>query len=413
MSRPPLLRRLTGSRRRQAVTIGVAVLALVLVAAPFLPRSGPQPAIEKTTDAAPADLAGATAGAGRVTPALRGEIDRVLAASRVSARTTQGRSLSPSALVRAQVRCATFEGQRYCLHSGWTRSSPRAVVADLTRAAVAARRQPRERTGDLDTLALLRQRQRLPLAARLRADRAELTAAARSVAKVWLLRHQVQGAPLPAGFLAAHPEVRVRGTSTASAPQRKGFKDYPESARLLRNNRVNDQRRSYWCGPASMQMIAWGWRGEPRAQSYWAHRLGTTREGSAISDLVRVTNRATGWDDADRAGPYVVLDIADWSYRQWYVLHMRHYVDYRAPVILHPVLLKRFFPYLDDDASGHFQVGRGYNKRGDDPNLLRFFEPWNQQRFDPSEPYIDRRQLRSAYRSYRANQEHFQHNIGV
>jgi hypothetical protein len=162
-----------------------------------------------------------------------------------------------------------------------------------------------------------------------------------------------------------------------------------------------------------MQMIAWGWRGEPRAQSYWAQRLGTTREGSAISDLVRVTNRATGWDGADRAGPYVVLDIADWSYRQWYVLHMRHYVDYRAPVILHPVLLKRYFPYLDDDASGHFQVGRGYNKRGDDPNLLRFFEPWNQQRFDPSEPYIDRRQLRSAYRSYRANQEHFQHNIGV
>ena len=108
-----------------------------------------------------------------------------------------------------------------------------------------------------------------------------------------------------------------------------------------------------------------------------------------------------------------MLDIKKWSYRQWYVLQMRHTVDYRAPVILHPILLKKWYPYLDDDASGHFQVGRGYNKNGDRPNLLRYFEPWNQQRFDRSEPYIDRRQLKSAYRAYRANQEHFQHNIGV
>ena len=41
---------------------------------------------------------------------------------------------------------------------------------------------------------------------------------------------------------------------------------------------------------------------------------------------------------------------------------MRHIVDYRSPLVLHPVLLKRYYPYLDDDASGHFQVGRGYNK---------------------------------------------------
>ena len=92
---------------------------------------------------------------------------------------------------------------------------------------------------------------------------------------------------------------------------------------------------------------------------------------------------------------------------------MRHVVDYRAPLVLHPVLLKRYYPYLDDDASGHFQVGRGYDKNGDKPLRIGYFEPWNQQRFDPSEPYIARVQWRSAYRSYRANQAHFQHNIGV
>ena len=63
--------------------------------------------------------------------------------------------------------------------------------------------------------------------------------------------------------------------------------------------------------------------------------------------------------------------------------------------------------------SGHFQAGRGYDKRGKKPDLVSYFEPWNQQRFDPSEPYIDRVQWRLGYRSYRANEAHFQHNIGV
>ena len=92
---------------------------------------------------------------------------------------------------------------------------------------------------------------------------------------------------------------------------------------------------------------------------------------------------------------------------------MRHVYDYKAPLILHPILLKQFYPYLDDDGSGHFQVGRGYRKNGDKMNLIGFFEPWNQQRFDPSEPYISRVQWRSAYRSYRGNEAHSMHNIGV
>ena len=399
--------------RRRAIAVGA--LVLVLVAAPFLPRSGPQPTIERTTETSVPGLADATAGAGTVTPAMRAEIDRVLAAARASGRTAQGRTLTPAALVRDQVRCATFDQQRYCLHTGWTRSTQTEVVADLTRSATAAaRRTPREATGDLDALALLRQRQQLPLADRLAADRAELTDAARSVAKVWLLRNQVQGDPLPTSFLADHPEVRLRSAAGSGdlEPQEKTFSDYPERGYVLDGRKTTEQQRTYWCGPATMQMIGWGWRNK-RSQDTWASRLGTTRNGSAVTDMVRVTNRYTGWDQEQYAGRYIVLDIKDWSYGKWWLLQMRHYHDYRAPIILHPVLLKKWYPYLDDDASGHFQVGRGWNKNGDHANLLRYFEPWNQQRFDPSEPYISRRQERGAYRSYRANQEHFQHNVGV
>jgi hypothetical protein len=182
---------------------------------------------------------------------------------------------------------------------------------------------------------------------------------------------------------------------------------------VLRPERTMEQVRSYWCGPAVLQMIWWGWHARPGRQRYFARRLGTTTEGSSISDMVREVNGSTGWDLPRRAGSYVVLDIGGWRFRRWLRLQMRHVADFRAPVVLHPVLEKRFFPYLDDDASGHFQVGRGYDKNGDGPALLSFFEPWNQQRFDPSEPFIPRLQWRNAYRSYRANQAHPEHNIGV
>ena len=162
-----------------------------------------------------------------------------------------------------------------------------------------------------------------------------------------------------------------------------------------------------------MQMITWGWSGTRRTQSHWAHRLGTTTSGSAITEMVRVVNQDTGYDKEKYAGPYITLDIRDWSFREWRLLMARHVVDYRAPVVLHPVLEKRLYPYLDHDGSGHFQVGRGYEKREGKTPLLGYFEPWNQQRFHPDEPFIDRVQWRDAYKSYRANQAHFQHNLGV
>jgi hypothetical protein len=191
------------------------------------------------------------------------------------------------------------------------------------------------------------------------------------------------------------------------------WREYPDRGVVLSRHHVAAQRRTYWCGPTSMQMITWGWSGTRRTQQHWANRLGTTTSGSAITEMVRVVNRATGYDKESYAGPYITLDISDWGFKQWRLLMARHVVDYRAPVVLHPVLEKRFYPYLDHDGSGHFQVGRGYQKRDGKTPLLGYFEPWNQQRFHPDEPFIDRVQWRNAYKSYRANEAHFQHNLGV
>ncbi len=403
--------------RARWISLGILLLLLALL--PFVPHGGGDPGTVRTAGDRTA-RAPLTAGYGRVTPAFQHEIDRVVSDGSTAGRTSP--TAAPRTIVDDVVRCATFEGQRYCLGTGWTDRSQAQVRAGLTRLATrqAARPVRATATGDLSALAALRQAARLSPAARAAAQRAELTEAARSVAKVWLLRHQIQGVPLPPQFFLRHPEVReaagvaslVTGTPVGP-PWKKHWRDYPSKGVVLDPKHVRQQHRTYWCGPTSMQMIAWGWSGRRRSQTHWARQLGTTTSGSSITSMVRVVNRDTGWDKPSYAGPYIVLDIRHWTFRQWMLLMARHVVDYHAPVILHPVLLARFYPYLDHDGSGHFQVGRGYRKRQGKTPLLGYFEPWNQQRFHPDEPFIDRVQWRDGYESYRANQAHFQHDLGV
>jgi hypothetical protein len=410
--------------------IGLGALLLMLALLPLVPHGGGDEGAIRTTGhtSRPTPL---TAGYGRVTPAYRRAIDRVVTRTS-SARVTP--TSAPRTLADDLVRCAVFEGQRYCLGTGWTQHTRAEVRARTTalvqrQAARATTPGPTTTTGDLTALASLRQLARLSPAARATAQRAELTHAARSVAKVWLIRHQIQGVPLPPHFFARHPEVRssetpttaARGSTTLTAPTAapvaarkvKHWRAYHRKGTVLDRSDVSAQHLTYWCGPTSMQMITWGWTGDRRTQRHWAARLGTTTSGTSITSMVHIVNTATGWDKPTYAGPYIVLDIGDWSFRSWMLLMARHIVDYRAPVVLHPVLLTQFFPYLDHDGSGHFQVGRGYQKRGDKTPLLGYFEPWNQQRFHPDEPYISRVQWRNAYKSYRANEAHFQHNLGV
>ncbi|RYB94358.1 hypothetical protein EUA93_08370 [Nocardioides oleivorans] len=386
---------------RHPATIAAAALALTLGAVPFLPDSsgddGSRPGgIAPAADATPAPSG---AGPGEVTPEMQAEIDRVVAAGSRLDR-AQGRT----ATADASVRCATFEGQRYCLGFGWTHQSRKALAARLDAPTPAGR----EQTGDLDADGLLARASRRTSTERAEAERAELTAAARAVGKVWLLRHEIQGVPLPDDFAQQHPDLALDGVSARTFGRK-----YPRKDKILTSRVARAQNETWWCGPATMQAIGWSSQGTRKTQSYWARRLGTTSAGTSITDMVRVVNNKTHYDAKRFAGPYVVLDISDFSFRQWYRLMMRHIHDYRAPVVLHPVLLKQYYPYLDDDASGHFQVGRGFDQNPGGNRQIGYFEPWDQSKFDPSEPAISRVQWRNAYRSYRANLDHFQRNVGV
>lgn len=392
------------TRRRRSIAVAAGALTLLVASTPFLPdASGPTPGLAPRASEAPALRSSGTATRGAITPQMRDEIERVVAEG---ARTPVTARSSAYALAAAATRCATFDGQRYCLGLGWTMQTQEDAAARLAAAATPTPgRTETEQTGDLDALAALRQYVDRSPQERAAAERAELAAAARSVAKIWLIRHEIQGIALPDGFLDQHPEAGL----TARASTRT----HPRKFQILREKQVRPQTRSYYCGPTAMQMIAWGWRDRRQGQALWADRLNTSSAGTAITDMVRVVNHNTGYDNADRAGAYIVLDVSDFTYRQWWRLMKKHLHTYKAPVVLHPVLLKQYFPYLDDDASGHFQVGRGYHRTADGQKLLGYFEPWDQSKFDPTEPRIARSQWQSAYKSYRANQAHFQSNVGV
>jgi hypothetical protein len=267
-----------------------------------------------------------------------------------------------------------------------------------------------------------------------------------------MIRHEIEGVPLPAGFLAAHPEARTTvatpagsaagrvavaasasptvrpvatpaagnatapaasTTTAAGAPIAPSVPvTYPVKSKILKNKQTAEQIRTYWCGPTSMQMIAWGWKQKDKGAAHWARKLGTTTSGTAISEMVRVTNKNTGWDKL--AGPYIMLDVKKYTTAQFWALLQKHIAQYKAPIILHPQLLTRYFPYLDHNGSGHFQVGRGYKTtRRTHIQEIGYYEPWNQQRFHPSEPFISRVQWLPVDRELNAIKANAFHNIGV
>jgi hypothetical protein len=439
-------------------TLAVGALVVLLAAAPFIPRgAGDHGAIAPSGDQprfAPREASGV--GYSAVTPAEKAEINRVVAATQAVPR--QHGRLSPR-VASALVQCADFQGQRYCLGDGWTDESPQSVRARVATevAPVAGRRAAKRKhlrqTGDLSPKDLLKRLAAMTPNQRAKVARQELTDAARAVAKVWMIRHEIQGVPLPAGFLAAHPEARVsvpaartataanatatkspsktptvlpKPTSTSPAvavatskapavaapPAKAAPTAYPVKAHILKNSQTAEQIRTYWCGPTSMQMIAWGWKQKDRGAAHWAAKLHTTTAGTAISDMVRVTNHNTGWDKL--AGPYITLDVKNFSTAQFWALLQKHIAKYKAPIILHPQLLTRYFPYLDHSGSGHFQVGRGYKTtRITHVREIGYYEPWNQKRFHPSEPYISRVQWLPVDRELSAIKANAFHNIGL
>lgn len=350
------------------------------------------------------------------TQEVRLEVERVVGEIRAAKRLARrsGVKASPRSQIASITQCAEFlVGSRYCLGYGWTTASEADVQAEMVAAAGseagASRRGTVEPTGDLSLRGMIDRAAAMNMQQRAESVRNELLDAAAGIDKFVELE-ELRRSPSPRS-------IKQRGSDLRASASLGGHY-YGEQGAILKD-RLSEQEKAYWCGPATMQMMAWNYGDHPkREQSAWASRLGTTASGTAITDMVRVANSSKyhvfDWVLKQDAY-YLTLDIGNLTYADWYELNVNHFYNYETPVILHPVLLKQYYPYLDDDGSGHFQLGRGWDFQSErtDAWLLLYYEPWNQQRFNPSEPFIARKQTRSARNSYLANKAHFQHNIGV
>ena len=138
------------------------------------------------------------------------------------------------------------------------------------------------------------------------------------------------------------------------------------------------QEKGYWCGPATFQSIDWADDQQKDTQASWAKDLGSSDSGTGISAMVQQTNLKTKWDVA--AGPYIVQSVKGWTAQKFLAVHQKHLGDAApAPVIEHVQLLKRYFPYLAFNHSGHYQVGRGYDMLN---GTIGIYEVFNERRFN-------------------------------
>jgi hypothetical protein len=183
--------------------------------------------------------------------------------------------------------------------------------------------------------------------------------------------------PTPTGT----PTPTPTGTPTKPSPPPvetpTPVKPLPVSNYIMKGYQTS-QEKGYWCGPATFQSIDWADDNQRDTQASWAKDLGTTSSGTGISAMVQQTNLKTKWDIA--AGTYIVQNVGHWTPQKFFEVHQNHLGDGApAPVIEHVQLLKRYFPYLAFNHSGHYQVGRGYDRN---TGTIGIFEVFDERRFN-------------------------------
>ncbi|WBQ08075.1 C39 family peptidase [Kribbella sp. CA-293567] len=324
------------------------------------------------------------------------------------------------------MRCFKLETEKYCLGLGFVDKLPSgAQFTEMTATSETSGDTERASsdqdiaTGALSPAAFVTERSSLSDGARLDAELEEMQSAWDGRDKARALREldlpasasdpadpeQAPAEPgaatspsadataAPAATPTATPTVTPTPTSTPTAPERstptapgtpkpkppvsKPPVKLPSSAYIMKGFQTS-QDKGYWCGPATLQAIDWADDRQKDTQASWAKDLGATTSGTAISALVKQTNLKTDWDLA--AGKYIVQSVGHWNTQKFFAVHKSHLGDGKpAPVIEHVQLLKRYFPYLAFNHSGHYQVGRGYDaKKG----TIGIFEVFNERRFN-------------------------------
>ena len=411
----------TAARGATLVLLGALLAQAPLTAQAYQPRepefrTGPT----GPTTPTPEPTAEPTSSSGE--PAARSWSEVVKQVSETSPGDVQLRSADTSAQAASMLRCFKLDTENYCLGLGFVQEVPtgpqrHALMAEPSLSAADEMGAEQDiSTGDLTPAAFVAERAALPKTQRVTAELDEMEAAWNGRAKARELRELAEAETpppnpetqqTPQSAIAqptapttppdeattaptSTPTVTPTGTPTV-APTRTAPTGgtptavpttpvapvaAPASAYLMKGFQTS-QEKGYWCGPATFQSIDWADDNQKDTQASWAKDLGSTTGGTAISAMVKQTNVKTAWPKS--AGTYVVQNVSDWNAQTFFSVHQKHLGVYKAPVIEHVQLLKRYFPYLAFNHSGHYQVGRGYDKA---KGTIAIFEVFNERRFN-------------------------------
>lgn len=270
----------------------------------------------------------------------------------------QLRSTDTSAPASSMMRCFKLDEEKYCLGLGFVDQVPTGAQLQAT-LSLPDRHADGEvgieqdiSTGDLTPAAFVAERAAMPKSTRVSAELDEMQAA-------WDGRGKARA-------------LRLLGESGSPAAPVK-----PPASSYIMKGFQTSQEKGYWCGPATFQSIDWADDNQKDTQASWAKDLGATTSGTAISAMVKQTNLKTDWDKP--AGTYIVQSVSNWNAQTFLTVHEKHLGVYKAPVIEHVQLLKRYFPYLAFNHSGHYQVGRGYDRA---KGTIGIYEVFNERRFN-------------------------------
>ena len=297
------------------------------------------------------------------------------------------------------MRCFKLDEENYCLGLGFVDQVPTgaqisAAVTEPSDSSTAGEVGVEQdiATGDLSPAAFVTERAALPKGQRVAAELEDMQTAWDGRDKARSLRllnspstseptgtPDTPGTPTPPATpgTPTPPSTPEPTRSTPSAPATPTVpKPLPSSAYIMKGYQTS-QEKGYWCGPATFQSIDWADDNQKDTQASWAKDLGSTTSGTAISAMVKQTNVKTAWPKT--AGTYIVQNVSNWNAQTFFAVHQKHLGVYKAPVIEHVQLLKRYFPYLAFNHSGHYQVGRGYDKA---KRTIAIFEVFNERRFN-------------------------------
>jgi hypothetical protein len=313
-------------------------------------------------------------------PATRSWIELAKQVTQTSPGDLDVRAADTSAQAKSMMRCFKLDEENYCLGLGFVDQVPAGAQVEAALSPPSLRADGEVGveqdipTGDLSPAAFVAERAAMPKSTRVNAELDEMQAA-------WDGRDKARDLRLLATAGTTNDDPTTQTTAPTTAPVSRPTTvaapvKVPASAYIM-NGFQTSQEKGYWCGPATFQSIDWADDNQKDTQASWAQDLGATTSGTAIGAMVRQTNVKTTWPKS--AGTYIVQNVSGWNAQTFFTVHQKHLGVYKAPVIEHVQLLKRYFPYLAFNHSGHYQVGRGYDQA---KGTIGIFEVFNERRFN-------------------------------